>query len=242
MKHDHMLQVSTVSRQHAAAAVQLLSLPGTCLDFTCTPTTSCLDNSLLLSWAPCFSRTYMNNKVLHVPGVDRFMTHATSLCAVFMSSCSPLTSARFNELLSLCAAVTELHCTKSYLPYILSANLSKLSVDIYTIAEQLPEDSGVHQLLEILVVRLNTCRCQLHSLEINYGRWPALGCQVCLPALKRLHVHFEVSEQSAADLNWLRVQPCDNLIVDLDLEDPAPQTSLHIVHALQQLSMQELTL
>ena len=238
--------MATVSKQHALAAADLLRLPGTHVYLGYAPALYCLNSRLLLSWAPFIESASMNDHVLSVPGIGDFMTHATSLhtCTVEATCFDPLAAARFDELLSTCKAVTELHCNEAYMPCITQTTLHVLSLDIEQIAGQSMADSGAHQLLDILIVRLNTCGCQLDSLTLYFGAWPALGCQTCLPALKRLHVCFTVSEEVVLNLDWLCVQPSDHLTVELELDIPDSKSmlSMQAVHALQQINMQQLKL
>ena len=206
------MQVASVCRRLAEAAEALLSLPGVVADLRSDKQRApCLVSSLLLSWAPHFSRMILNDSILSHP-CQAFLARAERLHTVEAHSCSLTEAAVFDQVLGRHPTITKLTCQGWYLPHAFPPNLRELHVDCATLQSQKPTAANAKPLAEQLVVRLSTSAPQLRSLSLGLALKPILACQSCLPQLEELCVSFRAC-YVPADLKWLRTLPHVRLII-----------------------------
>lgn len=240
-----LLQIASTSRA-LSTAVDMCLRPniGLCICWPAAQAPVQLGTRLLLSWAKHVSLLSLdhNNLCGNALGATRtFLAHATSLSSV-CAVCNTLqVAATADQLFGRSATIRRLMCAGVYLPAILAPNLERLGLAFDHFADYENDIPGSDNLLEVAVIRVNTWVSSLRSLELILGEKPVMACESFLPELQRMHITFTVSE-TAADLSWLRTQPCKclNIIVIIAQQSSAPQSQALV--ELQQLHSNKVTL
>ena len=198
-----------------------------------------LGSKLVLSWAQHVTLLSIDDYILatsDLAGIATFLAHATRLRSVHARCSSLRTAAIADQLFGRIKSITKLACTGMYLPAIMNPGLQELELDLHAYAEYTNELPGSEMLLEIAVIRLNTWVSSLKFLQIDLGQTPVMACESFLPELQQMQISFAVGN-TAADLSWLRTQPCRCLSITVEIDG---QNYIHQAHALAELQQLQL--
>ena len=197
-------------------------------------------SATLLSWAQHMPSIAISDGILGCPGLAELMAVAVRATTVRVECRSLVSSARADQLLQKCSAVTKLTLAGSVMPTHIPSTVTTLHAELgHDGLRPLKTDPWQ---CNALLKRAGSLPCLRHlSLDLCTSGRTYISCPVRLPHLQELNVELIVGTKEV-DLSWVQLQACPALDCTVDLTVVFTAKQKAVADQLKPLAIRKLSL